>query len=107
MPVVNCPSSNENDYAEITEYSSHPIIIAIILRMGNKQTGIHPTHTAVLLQMVTVSMQTSVKVIRYCYGVECKIYRFPECGALWFGIYLPMLRKSLLQPSSGCKNILN
>jgi len=23
-----------------------------------------------------------------------------------FGIYVPMLRKSFLQPSSGCKNIL-
>jgi hypothetical protein len=83
MPVVNCPSSKENNYVEIIEYSSHPIIIdIIILYMDNKHTGIHPTHTSVLLQMVTVSIQTSIKVIRYCYGVEFKIYRFPECDEL-------------------------
>jgi len=39
--------------------------------MGNKQTGIHATQTAMLLEMVTVSIQTNIKVIRDCYNVEC------------------------------------
>jgi hypothetical protein len=40
--------------------------------MGNKQTVIYPTQNAMLLQMVAVSIQTSIKVIRDCYNVECK-----------------------------------
>jgi len=67
MLVVNCPSSKKKIYMLKTYHiSSYPFIIVIILYMGNKQTGIHPTQTAVLLQMVNISIQTSIKVIRDC-----------------------------------------